>query len=623
MPPKAGPRRGASSVPARNNTGGEASSNAASTTSASPAPSSTTPTPGTARAPVQRLQSLKKRAPSGSIGPGPGPASGEAGAGAGNGEPSKPTLKYKPRAVGRRSKEEREAIEKLEAERNAERLAEAAAIQRGKANAAARGRAGFAGRGGRGGPMGMAGAAGPLGSGFAAGRRGRGGSRFGTGDSRATSMSRRSKSMTVGPNGGGGSISSDESDGEIRVSIDRINLESDADDDEDDAILDQKKKKQQRKGKVALGSARDSGLRPIRVERHEHEERVVSVNMESSTAKSAELREQAKEKASADDALFVQDDDETPTEGEPQVKQEPTDEQDQTMADVPLADEPVTTDDGLLPAPKKKVRRKLGSRETSVAAPVVKDPKSLLRTKEDIEEYDRHAEDLELIKDLFTKEPPTKPETTEGTPPDTVADDQEGTKGKEKEKTEEGAEGAEGEEEPKDDKLTGQLFLMQFPPITPNLIDPLTDKPNVDPEATSIPQPTASQSQSAAAESNVQQEPSTPVVKREDDVEVLDGLDESAAKDTQSKVVTAADWQLKAGQAGKLNVHASGKVTMDWGGISFELDRATAVDFLQEALIVSTPPNATEDLQDDEHKVWAMGQLSGKFTVMPDWEKIL
>ncbi|KAL4909273.1 RNA polymerase III RPC4-domain-containing protein [Aspergillus multicolor] len=587
MPPKAVPRRGASSAPVRNNNGTASGASATPNTSASPASGPST------RAPVQRLQSLKKRAPSGSIGPGPGPTS----AGPGSGEPSKPTLKYKPRAVGRRSKEEREAIEKLEAERNAERLAEAAAIARGKANLAARGRAGFAGRG-RGGPMGMAGAAGPLGSGLA-GRRGRGGSRFGGGDSRATSMSRRSKSMTGAPGGG---YSSDESDGDIRVSIDRINLESDADDDDEDAILEKKKK---RKGKMVLGSARESGLRPIRVERHEHEERVVSVNMESSTAKSAELRQQAKEK-SQDDALFVQDDDETPTEGEAQVKQEPTDN-DQAMTDVPYAEEPVTTDDGLLPAPKVKVRRKLGSREPSVpAVPAVKDPKSLLRTKEDIEEYDRHAEDLELIKDLFTKEPPTKPtEAAEGA--EATTDDQD------KEKKE----GEEGEEEIQDDKLTGQLFLMQFPPITPNLIEPSADGANLDSEATPIPNPTAPRSAGQNGTSE------TPALKHEDDVEVLDGQDEDTATNTQSKVVTAADWQLRAGQAGKLNVHASGRVTMDWGGISFELDRATAVDFLQEALIVSTPPNVTEEMPDDEHKVWAMGQLSGKFTVTPDWEKIL
>ncbi|KAJ0418964.1 RNA polymerase III RPC4-domain-containing protein [Aspergillus carlsbadensis] len=607
MPPKAGSRRGASSAAARGNNGGDSGSNTPSNapaTSASPAPTSTTSTPGTARAPVQRLQSLKKRAPSGSIGPGPSGRPTSAAPGPDLGEPAKPTLKYKPRAVGRRSKEEREAIEKLEAERHAERLAEAAAIQRGKANIAARGRAGFSGRG-RGGMAGM-GAAGPLGSGVS-GRRGRGGSRFGTVDSRGTSISRRSKSMTTGA--GGGSISSDESDSEIRVSIDRINLESDADDDEEEAVLDYKKRMKQRKGKMVLTGTGETGLRPIRVERHEHEERVVSVNMESSTTKSAELRQQAKDKTKEDDTLFVQDDDETPTETEPRVKDEPTDENDRSMAEVPHAEEAVTTDDGLLPAPKVKVRRKLDSREPSI--PTVKDPKSLLRTKEDIEEYDRHAEDLEMIKDLFTKEPSAKTkEPTEGADAATDA----ATEGEEKEKTEEDA-----EEEPDDGKLSGQLFLMQFPPITPNLIIPNAGG-NKDEEATEIPNPAASQ---AAAQNGANEQPTNLGLKREDDFEVLDGTEDATTTGTSSKVVTAADWQLQAGRAGKLNVHASGRVTMDWGGISFELDRATAVDFLQEALIVSTPPNATEEMVDDEHKVWAMGQLSGKFTVMPDWEKML
>ncbi|KAL2819137.1 RNA polymerase III RPC4-domain-containing protein [Aspergillus granulosus] len=608
MPPKAGSRRGAASAGARGNNAGESGSNLPSnapTASASPAPTSSTSTPGTARAPVQRLQTLKKRTPSGSIGPGP---SGRPTSVAPTpGEPAKPTLKYKPRAVGRRSKEEREAIEKLEAERHAERLAEAAAIQRGKANLAARGRAGFSGRG-RGGMAGM-GAAGPLGSGVA-GRRGRGGSRFGTIDSRGTSMSRRSKSMTTGA---GGAISSDESDSEIRVSIDRINLDSDADDDDEDAVLDYKKRMKQ-KGKMVLTGAGERGLRPIRVERHEHEERVVSVNMESSTTKSAELRQQAKDKNKEDNALFVQDDDDTPTETEPRVKDEPMDENDQRMAEVPHADEAATTDDGLLPAQKVKVRRKLGSREPSV--PAVKDPKSLLRTKEDIEEYDRHAEDLEMIKDLFTKEPPAKKtnETTEEA--DTTAEA--ATEGEEKEEKEKKEE-EEEEEEPADDKLSGQLFLMQFPPITPNLIIPSAGG-NKDEEATETPNPATSQT---AAQNEANGQPTNLGLKREDDFEVLDGTEDATTAGTSSKVVTAADWQLQAGRAGKLNVHASGRVTMDWGGISFELDRATAVDFLQEALIVSTPPNATEVVVDDEHKVWAMGQLSGKFTVMPDWEKML
>jgi DNA-directed RNA polymerase III subunit RPC4 len=102
-------------------------------------------------------------------------------------------------------------------------------------------------------------------------------------------------------------------------------------------------------------------------------------------------------------------------------------------------------------------------------------------------------------------------------------------------------------------------------------------------------------------------------------VEILDGADGTTSKQP-SKILTAADWQLRAGRVGKLNVHKSGRVTMNWGGISFELDRATSVDFLQEALIVSAPE---EGVPEEENRVWAMGQLSGKFTVTPDWEKML
>jgi DNA-directed RNA polymerase III subunit RPC4 len=64
---------------------------------------------------------------------------------------------------------------------------------------------------------------------------------------------------------------------------------------------------------------------------------------------------------------------------------------------------------------------------------------------------------------------------------------------------------------------------------------------------------------------------------------------------------------------------------MDWGGISFELDRAAAVDFVQEALIVSSPEvdESGQPPKDERQQAWSMGQLSGKFTVMPDWDAML
>ncbi|EAW14475.1 putative DNA-directed RNA polymerase III RPC4 [Aspergillus clavatus NRRL 1] len=603
MPPKA-VRRGASAAGAaaapRQTTSADASNSSAgsATPTPTPQPAAGTSAPST-RAPVQRLQSLKKRTPSGSIGPSARPAA--AGPGPGPGEPAKPALKYKPRAVGRRSKEERDAIEKLEAERNRERLAEVAAMRRGRGNGS-RGRGG-PGRG-RGGPMG-----GPLGG----GKRGRGG-RFGP-DSRASSISRSRSVIDMGSGAASGNVSSDESDTENLLPIDQIEVDSE---EEMEYAADGKK------GKIPARYAdREKGLRPVRVERLEHEERVVSVNMESSTSKPAEAGEEEEVQiqetkvaaaAADDDALFVRDDDD---EIKTRVKEEPVDE-DQAMTDaVPHAEEAAATDDEFLPAQKVKVRRRLTPKTPEpepepqaippVEAPVVKDPKSLLRTKEDIEEYERHAKDLEVILDLLSVEAkedtPKQPES-----PTKAAGDS--TEGLEAPASDKEKEEADEEKDESKDKLSGQLFLMQFPPMTPNLIVPGTGSANTEetaPEITEQAVPSRSQ-------------PGEAGVKRETgDVEILEGPDGPTTK-APSKVLTAADWRLSAGRVGKLNVHKSGRVTMDWGGISFELDRGTAVDFLQEALIVSAPE---EGLPEEENRVWAMGQLSGKFTVTPNWEKML
>lgn len=656
MPPKATPHRGAASA--------SSSTRQQSTTTPAPDASRNTATPGPGqgpgastgagagtgpRQPVQRLQSLKKRTPAGSITPAAGRSSATPGAGVGaaSGEQGKPTLKYKPRAVGRRSKEEREAIEKVEAERHRERVQEAAAKQRGQGD----------GPGGRGGPFGrgrggqMGGSAGPLGMGMAdrggGARRGRGGGRFGggaggpgAGDSRATSTSRRSQTRSVIDMGSGAAsrdASSDESDSGLLVDIDQINLDSD-----EEGLDDFENKKKKGKMPVAdVDSQGEKSLRPIRVERREHEERVVSVNMESSSSKSAELRNQAKTSAKDDDALFVPQEEEEEQEQteekgvttgaqQPRVKEEPTEDGDYVMKDVPAAEE---ADDELLPVQKVKVRRKLSKEPPSTP----KDPKSLLRTKEDVEEYERHEQDLEVIKDLLFVEP-KEPKEKEKEPRAEQPDVEEGKR----EKPETGAAEEQGEEKPaeaeelENEKLSGQLFLVQFPPMTPNLLVPggggetgeePTEPPN-NPETTTTTN---------------EVQPTEPTVKRETD-DAPEALDTARQQQQQPppKLVTAADSQLPAGRVGKLNVHASGKVTLDWGGISFELDKATDVDFLQEVLILSTPPQygaaatgAAGDAEGEEVKtleeeegeglkrVWAMGQLSGKFTVTPDWEKIL
>lgn len=609
------------------------------------------------RHPVQRLQSLKKRGPpaGGSIVPPAGRTHAGAGAassalGSSATEQAKPTLKYQPKFAARRSKAERDAQEKLEAERTRERLAEAAAIKRGREDGAGgrgrgrgrgsdRGRAGlFAGRGGM---MSMAAAA-PGSSGW--GLRGRGGGRFQTDSREQSFMSGRSSRsiLDVGGDSSGTTsrrVSSDESDSGIRVSIDHINLESDDDDDNDDDENDVYNEDYndngyngQAPGKLSVnakGKLRakdraaksiDRGLRPIRVERHEHEDRVVSVNMESSTNRTTDARKQAsagrdglqeegndddededeeeeEENEKDDNALFV-------TETQPRVKTEPRDSD-----GVAHREESKATDDLLLPAQPVKIRRALNPKKR-LKKP--KNPRSLLKTKEEIAEFDRHAHDLEVVKELLSVEPA---DLSAGDAAD-----------------ESGADGR-GVSSAATDKLSGQLFLMQFPPLTPKLVLPGQDYGNSSPAehplATSADvievgatahldrgsRPAAVKHEAAAA-------PAAPAATAANGTSSTTpaGMDsQHQPPPAAAKIVTATDCTLQAGRVGKLNVHASGRVTLNWGGISFELDRATAVDFLQEALIVS-PSSADEPQQ---NTVCAMGQLSGKFTVTPNWEEML
>ncbi|KAJ5713668.1 uncharacterized protein N7483_010849 [Penicillium malachiteum] len=566
-PPRAGPRRTIAKPE------GSAESTNAPGSSATPGPSG--------RPPVQRLQSLTKRAPpGGSITP-----ASRAPSALGADTGPKP-LKFRPKAVQRKSKEERDAIEKIEQERNNERLKEAAAIQRGKDNG--RGRGSFRGRGGA---MG-GGVGGPLGSTFGGAFRGRGGGQ-GRGRMRST--------FTAGSRG----RDDDSSGDDLATSIDQINIESDDDWDSAEDV----------KGKMPSRGRRARGLRPVRVTRHEHEERVIHVNMESSSAKAAEIREKAQQEA-AEEISSTEEDIAT---SQPEVKEEPSDENDLPMEDLPIAE-----DDGL-PRQRYRVRRKTSdpksaerkpveSKEVIPPTKVKRDPRELLRTKEEIDEYDRHLADLEHIRELLThREPEPEPEPEAQPQAEPEAEAEKSQPAETDTNMDDGLD-QDNEEAPieklANEHLLGHLFLMQFPPMTPNLsLANSNDAP--------APQTTQSQPRPQA-------QPEVKTENGEDaDVEVTG----ETVSDGPSKLITAAtNWSLPAGRVGKLNVHKSGRVTMDWGGISFELDRAAAVDFVQEALIVSQPePDQSGQLAKDDtrHQAWSMGQLSGKFTVMPNWDAML
>ncbi|OJD21982.1 hypothetical protein ACJ73_06674 [Blastomyces percursus] len=365
------------------------------------------------------------------------------------------------------------------------------------------------------------------------------------------------------------------------------------------------------------------GLRPVRVERQEHQERSIGIDTDASLERSVELRRQAKakakEKQGGDESLFVQDSEEevdgssesesdevveVTTErvignksyGGIQIKEEPTDDGDVLMTDfIPQAmdDSPATPDAGpttpAVPKPKTKTKRV-----------IIQDPRSKLQTEEERQEYDRHEEDIEHIKQALGTI------TTHDKPA-------------------EGAEGAEQEDETKAveaprDERSGRLFLIQFPPMTPNLIPPPLAADEMDQEVveTGAHAPT--------------QQPSNPAIKREptDELTVPRPTVTSDRNAASSRLITATHSTLPPGRVGKLNIHRSGRATIDWGGISFELTKGSDVEFLQDAIVASEDkPQTTEageaqpKVESEEKRVWAMSQVSGKFVVTPDWGALL
>ncbi|RMZ85541.1 hypothetical protein DV737_g552, partial [Chaetothyriales sp. CBS 132003] len=115
-----------------------------------------------------------------------------------------------------------------------------------------------------------------------------------------------------------------------------------------------------------------------------------------------------------------------------------------------------------------------------------------------------------------------------------------------------------------------------------------------------------------------------------------------------SNVLTACSPrdQLPSGLVGKLNVHASGKITLDWAGADMEVRLGTSVGFLQDAVLLHTAradhshgrtavssseatpivdPDPDREHQRDgtpESKAFALGQLDARLVVVPDWNKL-
>jgi DNA-directed RNA polymerase III subunit RPC4 len=378
-----------------------------------------------------------------------------------------------------------------------------------------------------------------------------------------------------------------------RFNVEMINL-IDSDEEPDiDPIL--------KKGTKKPNTANDS--LPIRLTRHEHKERTVGVSTEPLIGTSEELRRKARDKSVASGAresLFITDDDDTPVErkakirqkgkgkdvevlrtwkgvyqdegiiGEVRVKTEPTDTMDLDAVDGENTEDHAGDGEGL-PDLASGRRRKSKAR----VKPLGKGNKPIIQTEEDQQEWERNEYDVaQLIRELGTREELDLDDIDD---PELL-------------------EGQEGDL--KQDKKEAAMFFFQFPPVMP---------------------PLESQAESRSSPIDVEEAPQT------EDLTAASSVPDTPTEEKKKNKL------FKPGRVGKLNVHASGRVTLSWGGTRMTVGKGQTYEFLQNVVAIDPGPTSGPPAFDDgpdqqvpkPGKAWSLGEVKGRYVIVPDWEAVM
>ena len=579
-------------------------------------------------------------------------------------------LKFQPKSFIRRSKEEREAQEQAEAERRQTKLAAAgpsslSTVQRGGFNGRGVGRGNFSGgmnrfnanryAGGQasghlgGGTVGESGkkkkpGLGSLSSGPRSSTTG------GASKSRVKSEpsfkserdrdgdvvmgATRTRPMIKKEGSGPTYISSDDeldtTEGP-RVNIEHINLVSEDDSQEDDEPIRPTQRERRRFGRDLKGLA--SGLKPIRIDRHEHVERAVGVNTESSSTTMADVRRKAKERALAEGGLFLSEDepevikipkakgkgkakdvefvkderrwqgvypDEEDIQSIPRIKEEPQDDTDRMIIDdveppreLPTSAiletaNPPTSPKASRKAEKPLLRRKHKRRRANKP----RTAKPVLQTTEDRQEWERYQEDLFLLSEelgFLTTTPHLS------APEEPVAGEEEGP----------GKADSELKDSKEKDRRQGLVYLFQLPPIIPILINPAKteEADSASPEVTEhlSPPPAKLNEKHSASMTPPTTNPFSGSHKTEAKIK--------PDPDSKGVPTTIASPSVSLGKAGRLTVHSSGRVTTTWGDVAMEMGKGGDGGILQECVLWQSGKQGLE----------AIGQIAGGFVGVPEW----
>ncbi|KAF2198156.1 hypothetical protein GQ43DRAFT_443605 [Delitschia confertaspora ATCC 74209] len=621
MPPKGRPKAsGAGRVTAANSE----SPAAAVTAESSAAPSNTapesasepttqesnTPAATTTRRPAQRLDSLKTASGS--------PATSQSARGGASTRGRGKTaagLARQPVFKGRRSKEEREALEKEAREKDRARRAELEREER-KQNRGnhrgGRGRGDGAGRGrGRGGFMGDASfsaLSGPFSAGRfngAATQRSQfgGGSGGGYGGSRASVVKgeprfkmegddadmRRALGISIKQEDGGYVSSENEEDEESHLPKKNIDLIDLVSDEEDGA---------------SAGVRKSRGALPVRIGRKEHKERVLGLNTEASAPSVPEDTENADGSAPADGTeaalrktkskgkeleiteirkpyrgVWQEGDDESNI----NIKPEPQDD-DADMNNIPEGDGTELAAGSVFKQPPSSPESEKKPRPRHKRPPVGAAP--ALQTEEDKQEWERYQRSLSRVRYEFGPEIPIPGTTKKAEVADASGDVVMGEDQTTAEDTKE-----------MHNPRRNNVYLFQLPPVIPDLIEPGIKKEQS--EAKHDPLITSTNTE-------------------ETSIKIEEGADGPTpqAPDSNSP-------RLTSGYVGKMRVFESGRAMITWGGLRFEVKTGMGVNFCQEAVCAQVTPVKERINDDDGGLAASFGPIAGRFVVTPDWEDLL
>ena len=157
----------------------------------------------------------------------------------------------------------------------------------------------------------------------------------------------------------------------------------------------------------------------------------------------------------------------------------------------------------------------------------------------------------------------------------------------------------------------GRLYLFQFPSLIPPLREVArpraatkvkeesTDTDPMDTPSTNDPAPVDLTRESSGHNAN-----------EEDD----DEDEELEAEGFRSQFLS------HGGMVGKLNVRKSGKVELDWGGMTLEMSPAAGMNFLTTAVIVEEGDEKPQQNIISGDSV-GMGKIMGRFVLAPIWSE--